>query len=298
MMQETAPPRTGQIFDLGYQPYTGPRQGRGRARLALYFTSLRQAFGIGRGGRAKIVPFALLGFAIIPAAIQLGIVALIGDQFTPVRYDNYLDITSLLQILFCATVAPELLCPDRRNRTLSLYFAHPISRLDYAAMKAAALLTALLAIALGPQVFLFIGRALGADGGLDYIRDNADVIPRILFAAGTVSLYLAMLALAIASLTARRIFAAGGFIALLLISSAAAGAVWSAFETGAARAVILLSLGELPFDATSWIFGVPFGEGSLAAATDLPGELLFIATLAWAALALLVVVWRYATWEP
>jgi ABC-2 type transport system permease protein len=214
------------------------------------------------------------------------------------KRQNYLDITALLQILFCATVAPELLCPDRRNRTLSLYFAHPISRLDYAAMKALALITALLAIALGPQVFLFIGRALGGDGGLDYLRDNAAVIPRILLAAGTVSLYLAMLALAIASLTARRIFAAGGFIALLLISSAAAGAIWSAFEEGAARAVIVLSLGELPFGATSWIFGVPFGEGSLARAADLPGELLFIATLAWAALGLLVVVWRYATWEP
>ena len=289
---------TGQVFDLGYQPYTGPRQGRGRARLALYTQSLRQAFGIGRGGRAKIVPFSLLGLALIPAAIQLGIVALLGDQFTPVRHDNYLDITSLLQILFCATVAPELLCPDRRNRTLSLYFAHAISRLDYAAMKAAALLTALLAIALGPQAFLFLGRLLATRDSWGYLTDNIDLIPRILAAALTVSVYLAMLALAVASLTARRIFAAGGFIAALLISSATAGALWEVFGTGAARAAMLVSLGELPFDATAWTFGVPFGEGSLAERTDLPGELLFLATLMWAAAGLLVVVWRYLVWEP
>ncbi len=296
-MTQATPAPAGQIFDLGYQPYTGPRQGRARARSALYAAALRSAFGIGRGGKAKIVPFALLGMALIPAAIQLGIVALLGDAFTPVRYDNYLGITSLLQLLFCATVAPELLCPDRRTRTLSLYFAHPISRLDYVAMKALALLTALLAIALGPQVFLLVGRVLAATDGWTYLRENLDVVPRIVGAALTVSVYLAALALAVASLTSRRIFAAGGFIALFLISSAVASAIWGTFETGAARATILIALAELPFDATAWVFGVPYGEGSLAEHTDLPGELLFLTTLMWAAAGLLVVLWRYLTWE-
>ena len=289
---------TGQIFDLGYQPYTGARQGRGRARWALYTQTLRQAFGLGRGARSKIIPFTLLGLALIPAAIQLGIVSLLGGDFQPIRYDNYLDLTSILNILFCATVAPELLCPDRRNRTLSLYFAHAISRLDYAAMKAAALLTALLAIALGPQVFLFVGWTLTVKDSWGYVTDNVDVIPRIVAAGLTVSLYLAMLALAVASLTTRRIFAAGGFIALFLISSATAGALWETFETSAARATMLFSLGELPFDASSWIFGVAVGPGSLAERTDLPGPLLFLTAVMWAAAGMLVVVRRYVTWEP
>jgi ABC-2 type transport system permease protein len=289
---------TGQIFDLGYQPYTGPRQGRGRARLALYQQSLRQAFGIGRGARAKVIPFGLVGLAIIPAAIQLGIVALLGDQFTPVRYDNYLGLTSLLQMLFCATVAPELLCPDRRNRTLSLYFAHAITRLDYAAMKAAALLTALLAIALGPQLFLFLGRVLASRDSWGYFTDNVEVIPRIIAAALMVSLYLAMLALAVASLTSRRIFAAGGFIALLLISSATAGALWETFQNDPARLTILFNLSELPFDATSWIFGVSPDQDSQAQERNLPGAVLFLATLTWATAGMLVVVRRYVSWEP
>jgi len=34
------------------------------------------------------------------------------------------------------------------------------------------------------------------------------------------------------------------------------------------------------------------------ARTDLPGALLFLATLAWSALGMLVVVWRYLRWEP
>jgi len=288
----------GQIFDLGYKPYTGPRQGRGRARWAVYGSSLRSAFGIGRSGWAKVIPFALLAFALVPAAVQLGIRAVIGDQINPIRYDNYLNLTALLQMLFCATAAPELLCPDRRNRTLSLYFAHAISRLDYALMKGLALLTALLAIALGPQVLLFVGEVLAATSAPDYLRDNAEMIPRIVLSAGLVSLYLAMLALAVASLTARRIFAAGGIIALFLIGTATANVIWETFQTDAARAAVLVAFGDLPFGAVSWIFDVPYDPDSLVARTDLPGALLFLATLAWSALGMLVVVWRYLKWEP
>ena len=291
-------PDAGQIFDLGYQPYTGPRQGRVRACWSLYSTSLKAAFGIGRGGKAKIIPFALLGFAVIPALIALGIATLLGENFSPIRYSNYLVITSLLLTLFCAVVAPEMLCPDRRNRTLSLYFAHAITRTDYVAMKALALLTALLVIALVPQAILFLGNSFAAVSATRYIRDNLEVIPRIVLAGALVSVFLAALALAAASLTPRRIFAAGGFIALFLISTAVANAIWETFRTEPARWIMLLAFGDLPFAATAWVFGERYSEGSLAARTDLPGAVLFLAVLAYSAVALLIVVWRYLEWEP
>ena len=291
-------PGTGQIFDLGYQPYRGVRQGRPRACWALYSTSLRAAFGIGRGGKAKIVPFLLLGLALIPAAIALGIAALLGENFSPIRYSNYLNNTALLLGLFCATVAPELLCPDQRNRVLSLYFAHAITRLDYVLMKGLALLTALLVIALLPQALLFTGNALAAVDGGAYVRDNLGVIPRILAAGLLVSVFLAGLSLAAASLTSRRIFAAGGFIALLTISTATANVLWETFQTEAARAVMLASLGDLSYAATFWVFAAPYESGSLAYRTDLPGALLFLAVLTYAAIGLLIVVWRYLRWEP
>ena len=287
----------GQIFDLGYQPYQGPRQGRVRALRAIYSNSLRTAFGIGRGGKAKIIPFVLLGLAVIPAAIALGIATLLGEGFSPIRYSNYYENISLVQTLFCATVAPELLCPDRRNRVLSLYFAHAITRLDYAVMKGAALLSALLVIALVPQLLLFLGNTLAAPDALKYLGDNLDTLPRILLAGLVLSLFLAGLSLAVASLTPRRIFAAGGFIALFLISTTTANVVWETFQTEPARYTMLFSLGDLPFAATAWIFGAR-EEGDLTGRADLPGALLFLVTLTWAALALLVVVWRYVRWEP
>src|SRR5262249_52983579 len=55
-----APAGTGVIHDLGYQHYDGPRLGRPAIIRALAWHSLRSAFGIGRGAKAKIVP--LLAF--------------------------------------------------------------------------------------------------------------------------------------------------------------------------------------------------------------------------------------------
>ena len=117
-------------------------------------------------------------------------------------------------------------------------------------------------------------------------------------AVATLQTVLGSLALAIASLTARRIFAAGGFIALMLISTATANAIWETFQTNAARVTMLFALGDLAFGAVTWIFDVPFDPGSLAANTDLPGALLVLATLTWAVGGMLIVAWRYLRWEP
>lgn len=293
-----APAPAARIYDIGYEPYTGPRQGRRRACWALYAATLRTAFGIGRGGKAKIIPFTLLGLILIPALVGVGITTLVGDALNPIAYQNYFELTSLLLTLFVTVVAPELLCPDRRQRVLNLYFARPISRLDYAVMKGAALISALLVMCLTPQAVLFIGTTFARDAGLEYVRDNWDVIPKILGAALTLSLFLAAISLAVASATSRRIFAAGGIIALFLISTAVSNAIWEIFETDAARGVMLLSLGDLPFAATTWIFRSGPETGSLEAATALPGALLFAAVLAYTALGLLVITWRYLRWQP
>jgi ABC-2 type transport system permease protein len=61
---------TGAIYDIGYQHYEGKRLGRRGAVRALYYEGLRSVFGIGRGGRAKIPPVALLAMMIIPAMVQ------------------------------------------------------------------------------------------------------------------------------------------------------------------------------------------------------------------------------------
>ena len=131
---------TGNIYDLGYQGYDGPRLGRAAVVRGLLRRSLAEAYGIGRGGRAKIVPFVLLGLAVLPAILAVGIAALaaqagagaeLGDP-SPIRHETYQGLTSALVMLFCAAQAPELFGRDQRYGVLPLYFSRVLTRGDYA----------------------------------------------------------------------------------------------------------------------------------------------------------------------
>ena len=37
----------GEVFDLGYQHYDGPREGRSRARKAIFWDGIRTVLGLG-----------------------------------------------------------------------------------------------------------------------------------------------------------------------------------------------------------------------------------------------------------
>ena len=73
-----APPTagpTGSIYDIGYRGYDGPRLGRRHAFATLFVGGLRATFGLGRSGRAKIVPAFCLALPAITAADHRGAAA-------------------------------------------------------------------------------------------------------------------------------------------------------------------------------------------------------------------------------
>src|SRR5690606_33665691 len=64
-------PDQGAVYDIGYRSYSGPREGRHRARLAVFKNGVRTALGLGRGARAKALSWLfitiLAGLALIMA---------------------------------------------------------------------------------------------------------------------------------------------------------------------------------------------------------------------------------------
>ena len=125
--------RTGELFDLGYQHYDGPREGRMRARKAVFFDGFRTTLGLGRGAGAKVLPMLLFGAAMAPAVI-LALIASLTDGLLEVPgHPLYYEIVSTVLLIFAAIIAPELLCPDRRNGVISLYLVRPLSITDYVA---------------------------------------------------------------------------------------------------------------------------------------------------------------------
>ena len=77
-------------------------------------------------------------------------------------YRDYADMISLVITLFAAVTTPELLCPDRRDRVLTLYFSTALTRGQYVFGKVLAAIVPLLLLTLVPMWFLYAGNVLFA----------------------------------------------------------------------------------------------------------------------------------------
>jgi ABC-2 type transport system permease protein len=197
----------GVIHDIGYRRYDGPRLGRGHIFLALTWQSLRAAFGIGRGARAKILPVILFVLMCLPAAINAVALATNPSGGALVSYDNYVpSLRALAMLVFVAVQAPNLVSSDLRNHTLPLYFARPIRRIDYPAAKLTAFVIACLLMIEVPLIILYIGNAAQVHG-FSAVREQTERFgPGLLYGLAWAVL-LASISLLLASTTGKRVFA-------------------------------------------------------------------------------------------
>ncbi|CAA9543060.1 MAG: hypothetical protein AVDCRST_MAG59-1019 [uncultured Thermomicrobiales bacterium] len=221
----TAPDaRYGEVYDRGYGHYEGTRRGRLQGVWALARWSMARALGLKKGWGSKVIPILLYVGALLPVVAVIGITAFVpaADVF---GYADYFGGIFLLEGIFVATIAPEMMSPDRREGVLPLYFSRPISRPDYVVAKlvAAAILT--LSISLLPATILWLGRQLLADAPLDAMRDNLGDLGRIAVAGGLIALYLGAIGLLISSFTGRKGVAVGVIVLGFLISEALSGAL-------------------------------------------------------------------------
>src|SRR3546814_21078913 len=122
----------------------------------------------------------------------------------------------------------DIICPDRRQRVLPLIFARPLTDVDYVLAKVGAMASILFAFSYLPQVVLFVGQMLvSEDGALRYLRDNAEILWQVPVAVALLSFFYAVVGVAVASLTSRRIIAGATIVGLFLVSSLGSGrAAW------------------------------------------------------------------------
>jgi ABC-2 type transport system permease protein len=208
-------PRTGAIYDLGYRPYDGPRTGDGAIAVALFVSGLRNAFGLGRSGRSKVLPFLLLGLNLLPAVIVVGVMVLVGLDELPIDYARYASSTQILLSIFVAAQAPVLFSRDLRHGTISLYLARPLASSAYAVARWASLLAATLVFLLLPIVCLYVGAVLGE---LDFSEQTEGAAKAALLAL-LLAMTLTGISGLIASVSVRRGFAVVATIAVLLLGN-------------------------------------------------------------------------------
>ena len=256
-------PESSVIHDIGYQRYTGPRLGRGAVFGALYVHGLRAAYGFGRSAKSKIFPWLVFGIVSLVAVILAAVRSQIGTL--PLNYIQFADAMSWLIIFFVAIVAPELVSRDIRAGVLPLYFSRPLRSADYLGAKVAALATAVWILLAGPQFIIFLGGAFTSKTGMSGVwTELGDLLPAWGFSA-LWALVFAAISLLIASLTGKRAFAAGGIVAVFLMTTPVVGVISILPSSSAQDLAGLASPMTLVSGVGNWLFaghgtGMPIGR--------------------------------------
>ena len=260
-----APPShpEGAIHDIGYRHYDGQRLGRGAIRRALFVESARGAYGLGRTGRAKIMPMLLFAGMCLPALVIVAITIVTGAPQLVAGYSSYVMTLQVVIAVYVAGQAPMSVSRDLRFRVISLYFSRPMERADYVAAKFAAMTVAIFGLVAAPLTILLAG-ALVAELPLseqlpDYLRSLAGGF--------LLALVLAGIGLVIAAMTPRRGLGVAAVITVLLVLAGLQGSTQGiALEQG--EAVVAAYLGLLsPFTLVDGVQHALLGAESVLPAS-------------------------------
>ena len=278
------------IHDLGYRPYTGPRLGAGAIARALTLNGFRNAFGLGRSGKSKVLPFVLLALNLLPAVIVGGVLAFAGLDELPIGYAEYASTTQVLVGIFVAAQAPVLFSRDLRHGTISLYLARPLRSSAYALSRWTSLLGATLVFLLLPILILYVVALLGELDVSEQTRQAGIAVGLAVLLA----LSLAGLAGLIASWSTRRGFAVVATIALLVIANGIVTAIQGiSSEEGRSEVGEVAGLFS-PYSLYRGLMGAWTGADVPTPPTSTGMELAYVGVfVGLSAACLAALVWRY-----
>jgi ABC-2 type transport system permease protein len=254
---------TGTVFDIGYRNYTGGREGRWHSRRAVFKDGLRTALGLGRGGRAKILPwffiFVLSFIAMIMALIAGAVDRMQGpgaaEQAGIPSHGDYYGIASIVVFVFAAVIGPELLCRDRREGTINLYLVRPITATDYLISRWAAFMVVTLGALWMPQLILFLGLCGGAPDPGAYFAAHWLDIPKFLLAGVAMAMYAVTLAMLTASFTTRRAYASVFLVGLFAVTTPFTAGLSQEIGGTLGGWISMFNLTNIPVHVNDVIFG-------------------------------------------
>jgi ABC-2 type transport system permease protein len=284
--------RYGEVFDRGYKHYDGPRLGRREATRALIGYSIKRAMGIKKSWTAKVIPILLYIAVFTPVIISIGIRAFVPTAEV-LDYGDFFGFVFLIEGVFAATIAPELLCSDRHERVLPLYFARMITRLDYLLAKLAAAAILMLTMSLVPAAILWLGRQLLDDKPLTAISNNIDDLGRLIVGGVLVSVYIGSVALMISSFTGRKSIAVAIIILLFLVSTSLAFALSDAINNENTKYLVFLSPTNTVDDMSNALFNRDIGLSEFDDNPFLPLWQYIGGMVAITVASLGVMLWRY-----
>lgn len=285
------------IIDRGYQHYEGERLGLAHSEWVMLWAALKRGLGLRRSFRHKIMPWLLIAVAFLPVVAILGVQIIAGLPVTHPYTRVYPRIVFVF-VLFAGLVASDLICADRRERVISLYFSAPMTRLHYIASQVLSLMLLLLLLTVVPYVILFFGQALLAPAFSTFVSDNQSDLWHMLITGVVLAAFFAALAMAVAAFTDRRAYAIGGFLGLVLVSGIAGGILSGSerIQFNGHEWFSLVDLLNMPINLMYWLFGDTTAverNGTVVQRLPLDGSAYLWGSLAVIVLSLALVAWRY-----
>jgi ABC-2 type transport system permease protein len=251
------------ILDRGYQHYGGQRRGPLWAMRAIALGTMQRSIGFRRPTSAKVFPIILILGCFAPALIVLGIRLLAGasafskrtvaiDQIVPLY--TYFSLISTLVMVLAALAASEALCPDRRQRVLSLYYASPVTPRMYLAARVAGVTLVLGMVTILPPLLLWTGNTLLDDSPWTYLSGHLGQLFALLGAGAIMALFDASIGCAVAGFTERKTYAAGALLGGAIVLTAASAFISDAVHGGWAKYTQLIAPLRVPMGVSNWFF--------------------------------------------
>jgi ABC-2 type transport system permease protein len=283
----------GTIYDIGYRNYEGARLGRGYAFRTLYVHALRSAFGLGRGGRALIIPWFLFVAMLFPAVITVAVAGISGGMINNIiDYHDIFPWDAMMLALFCAAQAPELVSTDQYNRVLPLYFSRALRQGDYAVAKLLAMWTAVFILMFAPLAVILVGRlALPTDFAAAFREQSRNFLP-IVATPAAAALVMGTLSLAIAAYVPRRGIASAAVLGIFLLTVPLVAILMETMEGPVSRYAVLLNPIFAIGGAVLGLFRQKLDDGPFGAA-GLPPETYYVAVGVYAVVFAALLFTRY-----
>ena len=160
------------VYRRGYQRYQGKIEGRRARFLALPRFSWKRMF---RQRLVVLLLAAAMVWPILCAAFvyfshNADLLSIMGSLpgFLEVNdnfFITFMSVQKIFVVFLAALTGPGLIAPDVANNALQLYFSRPLTRLDYAIGRLAALMGLLSLITWIPGIALFLMQAAVAGNG-------------------------------------------------------------------------------------------------------------------------------------
>lgn len=257
------PPRPsseGTIYDLGYAPHDGPRLGRRAAIRAMMIDGSRRALGLRRKPWTKLLPWGLIGAAIVPAAWVVALTFVVagftledaGPWGNPAEF---FEVIGMLAMFFVATIAPTLLIPDRQHGVLAIYASRPVRAADYLLARAGVLLLLTSLFILIPHTIVYIGiSSLYVDGFMAGLMEHGKEIPAILGTTLAYVLAYGAPAFLVALFVPRAPIASGVYVLGMFLTAFLIEAMPRATELLVFRIIAFFGLFWHPLTVRDWLF--------------------------------------------